>query len=62
MLQRNLETIEHAVREARITSSAFLFCNPATLIGNTPLAFGYMPVRPAGLRGCARSGNLAHPD
>jgi len=26
-------------------SSAFLFCNPATLLGNTPLAFGYMPVR-----------------
>jgi hypothetical protein len=43
-LQGNLEISEHLLREARIVSSAFLFRDPAALIGNAPLAFGYMPV------------------
>jgi hypothetical protein len=43
-LQGNLETVEHLLREMRILSSVFLFRDPATLTGNTPLAFGYMPV------------------
>ena len=40
----NLEIAEYLPREARIVASAFLFCDPATLKGDAPLAFGYMPV------------------
>jgi len=43
-LQGNLETVEHLFREVGVLSSVFLFRDPATLMGNAPLAFGYMPV------------------
>jgi hypothetical protein len=40
----NLEIAEHLLREARIVSSAFLFCDPATLTSYASRAFGYVPV------------------
>jgi len=40
----NLEIAEHLLREARIVSSAFLFCDPAALTDDASLPFGYVPV------------------
>jgi len=50
----NLEIAEHLPREARILSGTFLFCDPATLTGNAPLAFSYMPVSSTQVREAVR--------